>query len=80
MLTLGSLFGVSLMAGCFRVSGLMISAGAFAAMTLIMFGRVGGPGTLAPIVLGAGGLFIAAATLLGAWLGSEIRDRVLPNR
>lgn len=80
LFTLSSLFGVSLIAGWFRVSGLMIGAGAFVAMALIMFGRGGGPGTIAPLVLGAGGLFIAAASLLGAWLGSEIRDRIFRNR
>jgi hypothetical protein len=70
--TVGCLFAVSLIAGGCRISGLMIGIGAFLAMTLILFLKEGGPGTIFPIVLMAGGLLLAAAALLGAWLGSEV--------
>jgi hypothetical protein len=66
------LFAVSLIAGRFRISGPMIAGGAFIAMALIMFLREGGAGDIFPLVLVAGALFIAAAALLGGWLGSEI--------
>jgi hypothetical protein len=33
---------------------------------------LGDSGTIVPIVLAAGGLILAAASLLGAWLGLEI--------
>jgi hypothetical protein len=39
-------------------------------MTLVLL--LGASGTIVPIVLAAGGLMLAAASLLGAWLGWEI--------
>jgi hypothetical protein len=68
--TLGCVFAASLVAGFLRLSGVTIAAGAATAMTLTLL--LGHSGTIVPIVLGAGGLMIAAASLLGAWLGSEI--------
>jgi hypothetical protein len=68
--TLGCVFAASLVAGVLQLSGVTIAAGAATAMTLILLLRDNG--TIVPIVLGAGGLMIAAVSLLGAWLGSEI--------
>ena len=70
--TVVCLFGVSVIAGRFRISGAMIAGGAFIAMALIMFLKEGGAGDIFPLVLVAGAVFIAGATLLGAWLGSEL--------
>jgi hypothetical protein len=71
------LFVASLAAGIARVSGLMIAAGGATAMSLVLLH--GGPGTIFPIVLTAGAVLIAAATLLGAWLGSEIGRWLVPH-
>ncbi len=73
--TLACVFGVSVIGGWLRVPGVMIAAGALAASTLILFFKEGGAGTLFPIVLVAGGLLVAGASLLGAWIGSEIGTR-----
>ena len=66
----GVCVSASLIAGVLRLSGAMIAAGAATAMTLVLL--LGGSGTIVPIVLAAGGLMLAAASLLGAWLGWEI--------
>jgi hypothetical protein len=79
-LTLTCLFGVSLIAGTVRVSGLMIAGGACTAMALIMFFREGGAGDIFPVVLVAGALAIAAATLVGSWLGTEIGHSLSSRR
>src|SRR5262245_61177526 len=68
--TLGCLFVASLIAGVLRWSGVALAAGAATAMTTVLF--LGGCSTIFPIVLAAGGLLIAATSLLGSWLGSEI--------
>ena len=68
--TLGCVFAASLIAGALRLSGATIAAGAATAMSLVLL--IGGSGTLVPIVLAAGGLMLAATSLLGAWLGLEI--------
>jgi hypothetical protein len=68
--TLGCVFAASLIAGVLRLSGATIAAGAATAMTLVLL--LGDSGTIVPIVLAAGGLMLAAASILGAWLGLEI--------
>lgn len=68
--TLGCVFAASLIGGVLRLPGATIAAGAATAMTLVLL--LGASGTIVPIVLAAGGLMLAAASLLGAWLGWEI--------
>src|SRR5438309_535944 len=46
-----SLFLASLAGGYAAVPGLMFAAGAFAAMTIVLFNLPGGPGTIFPIVM-----------------------------
>lgn len=72
MFTLGSLLIVGLLAGWFRLSSVMVAAGAFVAMTMTLLLIEGGPGTIFPIVLAGGGLLIVAVILLGGWLGSLV--------
>jgi hypothetical protein len=74
--TLGCLFVASLIAGMLRWSGVAFAAGAAMAMTAVLF--LGDGSTIFPIVLASGGLFIAATSLLGSWLGSEI-GRLSPH-
>lgn len=74
--TLGCLFVASLIAGIRRWSGAAFAAGAATAMTAVLF--FGEGSTIFPIVLTAGGLLIAATSLLGSWLGSEI-SRLSPH-
>jgi hypothetical protein len=69
--TMACLFGASLISGILGLSGLMLAAGGITAMTIVLSLRDGS--TLFPIVVAIGGLMIASASLLGAWLGSEIR-------
>ena len=76
--TLGCVFASSLIAGALRLSGATIAAGAATAMALVLL--LGGSGTIVPIVLAAGGLMLAAAGLLGAWLGLEIAGLSLQRR
>ena len=76
--TLGCVFAASLISGILRLPGAAIAAGAATAMTLVLL--LGGSGTLVPIVLAAGGLMLAAASLLGAWLGLEIAGLSLQRR
>jgi len=68
--TLGCLFVTGLIAGILRRSGAALAVGAASAMTAVLF--LGEGSTIFPIVLASGGVFIAATSLLGAWLGSEI--------
>jgi hypothetical protein len=70
--TTALLFGVSIVSGLFEFSGVLIAAGAFATMTVIVFGLSDGPGTIFPIVLVSGGLLILGAGWLGAWIGREL--------
>ena len=74
--TLGCLFVASLIAGIRRWSGVALAIGAATAMTAVLF--FGEGSTIFPIVLAAGGLLIAATSLLGSWLGSEI-SRLSPH-
>jgi len=74
--TLGCLFVASLIAGILRWSGAALATGAATAMTAVLF--FGEGSTIFPIVLAAGGLLIAATSLLGSWLGSEI-GRLSPH-
>ncbi len=76
--TLGCVFAASLISGILRLPGAAIAAGAATAMTLVLL--LGDSGTLVPIVLAAGGLMLAAASLLGAWLGLEIAGLSLQRR
>jgi hypothetical protein len=71
--TTASLFVGSLIAGWLRLSGWLFAAGAATAMTAVLFLKQGGPGTIFPIVIAAGTVFILAITLLGVWIGGEIR-------
>jgi hypothetical protein len=71
--TISSLFVVSLASGWLGIPGSFIAAGAFAATVLVLFVGGGGAGSIFPIALAGGALLIAAATLTGGWLGSEIR-------
>jgi hypothetical protein len=78
--TLVCLLSVSLAAGWFRVPGVTIAAGAATGMVAVLFFKRGGAGTIFPIVLIVGGLVVAGATLLGAWLGWEARRFFVPER
>ena len=63
------LFVSGLFAGWLRLSGLMFAAGAATAMTVVLFLKQGGAGTIFPIVIAAGGLIVASVSLLAVWLG-----------
>jgi hypothetical protein len=58
------------------VRGVTLALGAFAAMTVALFLKAGGPGTIFPIVLAVGGVFLLISSTLGAWIGREIRGAV----
>ena len=75
--TMTCMFAMSLMAGILRLSGPLIAAGGATAMTIVLSLR--GGSTIFPIVIAGGGLFIASASLLGAWLGSEIGKWLFPK-
>jgi hypothetical protein len=53
--------------------GLSIAAGAFVAMTAILFLKPGGPGTIFPIVMVAGGALLLFGSMIGAWAASRVR-------
>jgi hypothetical protein len=74
--TMACLFLTSLISGWLRLSALMIAAGAATAMIAVLFLKEGGPGTIFPIVIVAGSVLILAITILGAWIGDEIRTTV----
>jgi len=63
----------ALAASARRVRGLTICAGAFAAMTTVMFLKPAGPGTIFPLVMVVGGVLLLFASVLGAWTGSSLR-------
>ena len=71
--TMACLFFTSLISGWLRLSGLMIAAGAATAMTVVLFLKEGGAGTIFPIVFAAGSVFILATSMLGVWIGGEMR-------
>jgi hypothetical protein len=78
--TMACLLVSSLIAGWLRLSGLMFAAGAATAMTAVLFLKQGGPGTIFPIVIVVGTLLMLAVSLLGAWLGGEIRGLARADR
>lgn len=59
-----------------RESGLLVAAGAFTAMAGVLFFKEGGPGTIFPLVLVAGGACILFSSVAGAWLGAAISRRI----
>jgi hypothetical protein len=61
------------------VSGVSVAAGAFVAMTMVLFLKPGGPGTIFPIVLVVGGGFLLLGSVIGAWTGTRVR-RVIRSR
>ena len=75
---MGCVFVASIMVAVFeassrRVTGLTIGAGAFVAMTLVLFLKPGGPGNIFPIVMAFGAVVLLVSTVAGAWLGRELR-------
>jgi hypothetical protein len=52
-------------------SGIAAGLGAFVAMTVVLALKPGGPGTIFPIVILAGGVFLLAGTLAGGWMGAR---------
>ena len=66
---------VVLIGGALQMSGPWFAAGAFVAMTGVLFLKPSGPGNIFPIVMLFGGLLIAGSCLLGAWLGKEAAGR-----
>lgn len=56
--------------------GVTLALGAFAAMAVVLFLKEGGPGTIFPIVLAVGGVFLLISSTLGAWIGREVRGAV----
>jgi hypothetical protein len=66
--------------GSTLAGGVSVAAGAFVAMTVVLFLKPGGPGTIFPIVLVAGGAFLLLGSVLGAWAGTRVRRVIRPNR
>jgi hypothetical protein len=62
---LGGLFGVSVIAGLFRVNGVIIAVGASVAMIAILLLMPGGPGTIFPIVIVFGSIPLFLSALMG---------------
>jgi hypothetical protein len=56
--------------------GFSVALGAFVCMTAVLFLKPGGPGTIFPIVMVAGGGSIAISSVLGAWIGRVVRGVV----
>jgi hypothetical protein len=56
-----------------RVRGITFAVGSFVAMTAVMFLQKGGAGSIFPIVMVVGGLFILMSSTFGAFIGAEIR-------
>ena len=67
--TMACLLGVSTIGGALGLSGFAIAAGSFVAMTMVMFLKQGGPGTIFPIVMVVGGALMLMSTTVGAWFG-----------
>ena len=78
--TLACVFAAGAAGGGLGLSGLAIAAGSFVALTIVLFGKEGGPGTIFPIVMAVGGLFVMGSSALGAWIGTEIRREVRRRR
>jgi len=75
--TMTCMFGASVVAGILGLSGAWIAAGGAMAMAIVL--SLQGGSTIFPIVIAGGGLFIASASLLGTWVGSEICRWVQPK-
>jgi hypothetical protein len=54
-------------------SGLATGGGAWLAMTVVLFLRSAGPGTIFPIVIVVGGVWLLLSSVAGAWAGSVLR-------
>ena len=78
--TLACVFVAGAAGGGLGLPGLAIAAGSFVALTLVLFVKEGGPGTIFPIVMTVGGLFVMGSSALGAWIGTEIRREVRRRR
>jgi hypothetical protein len=78
--TIACLFVSSLIAGWLRLSGVMFAAGAAIAMTVVLFLKQGGPGTIFPIVIAVGAAFILVISMLGVWIGDEIHGLTRAGR
>jgi hypothetical protein len=52
--------------------GVTLGVGACAAMAVVLILKQGGPGTIFPIVLAVGGVFLLISSTLGAWIGREV--------
>ena len=79
--TLGCLFIASGVVSMVNASarpgrGITLGVGACAAMAVVLFLKKGGPGTIFPIVLAVGGVFLLISSTLGAWIGREVRGAV----
>jgi hypothetical protein len=62
------------------VSGLTTAAGAFVAMTAIMFLKPGGPGSIFPIVMAAGGAALLVGSIAGAWAATRVARALRARR
>ena len=60
--------------------GLTVGAGAFVAMTATLFLKDGGPGTIFPIVLVAGGAVALLSSAAGALIGTLLSQLTRSNR
>ena len=69
----GWLFVMSLIAGWFRLSGLMIAVGAWVAMTVVLFTFPDGPGNLFPIAFAIGGTLVVMACWPATFIGKALR-------
>ena len=56
-----------------RVWGITFAVGASVGMTLVLFLQRGGAGSIFPIVMVGGGALILLSSILGAFVGAEIR-------
>jgi len=54
-------------------TGLTVAAGAFTSMTLVLFLKPAGPGSIFPIVMVVGGVLLLVVSLAGAWTGVRLR-------
>ena len=61
-------------------TGLAVAAGAFKSMTLVLFLKPAGPGSIFPIVMVVAGVLLLAASLAGAWVGMQARRRLRADK
>lgn len=59
--------------------GFTFGAGAFVALAATLFLSEGGPGTIFPIVLVAGGGLVILSSVAGAWVGAAVGRRGRSN-